>query len=184
MLALVITAVVALLVYGTVQAALDTRDRLHASLEQRQTARSVTAMLQDALRNIRRSAGVGDTVFVVIQGEGPTGRPADRLRFLSGGGFPPLSNEADWMVMLDPTGQGLALSIAPIGVASPPRLIALLPRVTGLEVRLRAAGAGAAWSRGWSNPTVVPAGVSITFLADSGNVTPPLQIALPIGGTL
>ena len=85
--------------------------------------------------------------------------------------------------MIEPTPGGLRLSAAALGVHSPPRLLALLPGVTGLEVRVKAAGARE-WSRGWSNPALLPRGVSITFWADSGAVADPVEVALPLGGRL
>lgn len=183
LLALVLTAVVALLVYGTVQAGIDTRLRLESTLRERQTARAVRAILEDALRNIREPSSSVDSVFLLFQSDGSGGRPADRLHFLSGGGLPPLSTEADWTVMIEPTPSGLRLSAAPIGVHSPPRVLALLPGITGVEVRVKAAGAHE-WSRGWSNPALLPRGVSITFWADSGAVADPVEVALPLGGRL
>jgi prepilin-type N-terminal cleavage/methylation domain-containing protein len=184
LLALVLTTIVALLVYGTVQAALDTRERLRATLEERQIARAVRAILEDGLRNIRESSGPGDSVFVALQRSGPKGLPADRLRFLTGGGLPPLSSEADWIVTLEPTPDGLRLSVAPIGLASPPHVLALLPAVTGLEVRVRATAGPGEWARGWSYPALVPRGVRISFISDSRVVAAPVQVALPLGGRL
>lgn len=181
MLALVLTAVVALLVYGTVQAGIDTRLRLESTLRERQTARAVRAILEDALRNIREPSSSVDSVFLLFQSDGSGGRPADRLHFLSGGGLPPLSTEADWVVMLEPTPNGLRLSAAAIGVRSSPRLLALLPGVVGVEVRVKAPNAPE-WSRGWANPALLPRGVSITFWADSGAVADPVEVALPLGG--
>ena len=181
MLALVLTAVVALLVYGTVQAGIDTRLRLESTLRERQTARAVRAILEDALRNIREPSSSVDSVFLLFQSDGSGGRPADRLHFLSGGGLPPLSTEADWVVMLEPTPNGLRLSAAAIGVRSSPRLLALLPGVVGVEVRVKAPNAPE-WSRGWANPALLPRGVSITFWSDSGAVADPVEVALPLGG--
>lgn len=181
MLALVLTAVVALLVYGTVQAGIDTRLRLESTLRERQTARAVRAILEDALRNIREPSSSVDSVFLLFQSDGSGGRPADRLHFLSGGGLPPLSTEADWVVMLEPTPNGLRLSAAAIGVQSSPRLLALLPGVVGVEVRVKVLNAPE-WSRGWANPALLPRGVSITFWADSGAVADPVEVALPLGG--
>lgn len=183
LLALVLTSVVALLVYGTVQAGIDTRLRLESTLRERQTARAVRAILEDALRNIREPSSSVDSVFLLFQSDGPGGRPADRLHFLSGGGLPPLSTEADWVVMLEPTPNGLRLSAAAIGVESSPRLLALLPGVIGVEVRVKAANA-LEWSRGWANPALLPRGVSITLWADSGAVADPVEVALPLGGRL
>lgn len=182
LLALVLTALVALLVYGTVQAGIDTRLRLESTLRERQTARAVRAILEDALRNIREPASSVDSVFLLLQSEGAGGRPADQLRFVSGGGLPPLSTEADWIVMVESTPTGLRLSAAAIGVQAPPRLLALLPSVSGLEIRVRAAGARE-WSRGWSNPALLPRGVSITFWADSGALADPVEVAVPLAGT-
>jgi prepilin-type N-terminal cleavage/methylation domain-containing protein len=181
LLALVLTSVVALLVYGTVQAGLDTRDRLRATFEERQTARALRAILEDGLRNTRESSGPGDSVFILLRGNGPKGLPADRLRFVTGGGLPPLSSEADWIVTLEPTPDGLRLSVAPIGVVSSARSLALLPSITGLEVRVPAPTAAGEWTRGWSNPALVPRAVSITFISDSGAVAAPVRVALPLG---
>lgn len=182
LLALVLTTVVAVLVYGTVQAGIDTRDRLESTLHERQTARAVRVILEDALRNIRAPAGSADSVFLLFQPETSRGRPADRLSFVTGGGLPPLSTEADWIVTLEPTPNGLRLSAAAIGVQAPPRVLALLPGVTGLEIRVKSADGTRVWSRGWADPALLPRGVSITFWADSGALAGPVEVALPLGG--
>jgi len=181
LLALVLTTVVALLVYGTVQAGFDTRERLSASLQERQRTRAVRAILEDGLRNLRGPSGSGDSVFSVVAGRGPGGQPADRLRFLTGGGFPPLSGEADWIVTLEPTAGGLRISIRPTGVVSTERVLTLLPAVVGLEVLVQASPA-AEWTRGWSDPALIPRAVRINFLSASGTTAAPVQVAMPLGG--
>jgi prepilin-type N-terminal cleavage/methylation domain-containing protein len=182
MLAVVVTSVVALLVYGTVQVGLDARERLAERLVTDQSHRAVRVILRDALRNVRHPVGVDDSVFVLRRGMSTAGRPADTLSFLTGGSIPPLTSDSDWMVSLAASDSGLTMWARPVGTRLPARLVASLPGVLGLEVRVRRVGADSSWTADWPVQRVLPAAVAVTFWSDSGPLAPTLRAAIVAGG--
>ena len=192
LVALVLTSVVALVVYGSAQAGAETQRRLRESDLSLQRARALRATLQDALRNIRPSTRVGETTLVVVRGVDVRGRPRDRLSFITAGGLPPLSG-SDWVVTLQPTPRGLELVAAALDVRAPPRLLGPIPGVTGLRVRLARADtdttfvpaprADADPAEGGALPdrATLPRAVEITYWGDSGAIGSPLRVAIPMG---
>ena len=183
LVAIVLTGVVALLVYGAVRAASDTEARLVTSRRHWQSQRGMRALLEDAVRNARPPTRAGGAAFSLEVATSSAGVPQDRLTFVTRGGFPPLTADADWRVTIEATPAGLTASAIPLGVRTPERLAALLPGVSGLEVRVLAPGA-TEWNRQWAFPGTFPRAVALTFWTDSG---PPraaavLRVALPLGG--
>ena len=185
LVAIVLTGVVALLVYGAGRAASDTEARLVASRRHWQSYRGMRTLLEDALRNARPPMRAGDAAFSLQVGTTSAGIPHDRLTFVTRGGFPPLTADADWRVTIETTSAGLSAIAIPLGIRTPERLAGLLPDVTGFEVRVLAPG-GVSWDRQWAFPAAFPRAVALTFWTDSG--PPPagatLRVALPLGGGL
>lgn len=68
-----------------------------------------------------------------------------------------------------------------MGIRAPGRLLALLPGVTGLAVRVRHPDLGPNWSAEWSSPAVLPEAVELTYWTDSGRVGVPLTVSLAMG---
>jgi prepilin-type N-terminal cleavage/methylation domain-containing protein len=182
LLAIVITSVVAVLVYGTVQVGLDARERIADRLVADQSQRAIRVILGDALRNVRPPAGVDDSVFILRRGTNAAGRPADTLTFLTGGSIPPLTSDSDWMVSLAASDSGVTMWARPIGARLPARFVARLAGVPGLEVRVRRVGADSSWTANWPGQGALPGAVAITFWSDSGAVAPSLRTALVAGG--
>ncbi len=180
MVAIVLATVVALLVYGTARAAFDTEARLAASRRDWQAQRAMRTLLEDALRNARPALRPGDPAFQ-LQALGSGGVPRDRLTFVTRGGFPPLTGDADWQVTVEATPAGLSVIAVPLGVRAPARVAGVLPGVTGVEIRVQSPGGGP-WNRQWGLPAAFPRAVLLTFWSDSAAVGAPLRVALPLGG--
>jgi prepilin-type N-terminal cleavage/methylation domain-containing protein len=181
MVSIVLTAVVSLLVYGVVQAARDTQERI---AEERHTLLSALAMrlvLQGALVGAQTTLLAVDTMLILENRVSARGTPRDRLSFVTSGDVPPLTPDADWMVTLEPTPRGLTLTGGPRGIRAPTRILARLPGVTGLAVRVRHPDIGEGWSQDWSQPGVLPEAVELTYWTDSGPVGVPLTVSLPLG---
>lgn len=181
LVAVVLTGVVALLVYGTTQAGLDSETRLAAQRRVLQSERAMQTLLEDALRNARPAPRPTDPAFTLDARTSARGLPADRLTFVSRGGFPPLTADADWQITIEATAAGLAATATPLGVRAASRLAGLLPGVTGLEIRVQPPGTSE-WTGQWPLATVFPRAVEVTYWSDSGRVGLPLRIALPLGG--
>ncbi len=179
MLALVLTGVVALLVYGAAGVALDTEARL---LEHERTLRSERAwyvVVEDALRNLRANADYPRPTLIVSPGVDALGRPRDRLEFITAGGTPPLTGDADWTVTVEATDVGISLTAAPIGVRAPARRVVGPPGVTGLAVRVFGTVESPQWLNGWSDRRLLPAAIELTYWTDSGPATP-ILLAVPL----
>ena len=183
LVAIVLTGVVALLVYGAVRAASDTEARLVTSRRHWQSHRGMRTLLEDALRNARPPMRAGAPAFSLQVATSSAGVPQDRLTFVTRGGFPPLTADADWRVTIEPTPTGLSASAIPLGVRTPLRLAAVLPGVSGLEIRVLAPGTSE-WNRQWAFPATFPRAVTLTFWTDSGPLPADgvLRVALPLGG--
>lgn len=182
LVAIVVTSVVALLVYGVADAAFTTRARLDEQRLTLQTERAVRLVLDEALRNARPALRAGDQAFVLDDARDARGRPADRLTFVATGGFPPLTDDSQWVVRVEPTEQGALLSARPLGVRdATSRTLGYVAGATGIDVRVREQGSPD-WRSTWTFLSIVPAAVEVTFTSDSGIVGVPLRVALPLGG--
>jgi prepilin-type N-terminal cleavage/methylation domain-containing protein len=184
LVALVLAGVVALLVYGAAQTAFDVEARLAANRRVWQAQLGMRTLLEDALRNALPAPRPGDPVFTLEQGTASNGAPADRLTFVTRGGFPPLTSDADWRVTISLTPNGLSAIATPLGVRADTRVAGVLPGVTGLEINVQAPDGGA-WTRRWPLPTAFPRAVALRFFGDSGAPAqlPPLRMTLPLGGS-
>ncbi|MEO6055409.1 MAG: type II secretion system protein [Gemmatimonadales bacterium] len=178
---IVLTAVVALLVYGTVQAARDTQARLGDERRSLQSALAMRLVLENALANAQTAFLAADTMFVLDSRRDARGIPRDRLTFVAAGGLPPLSPGADWVVTLAPSSKGLSLVGGPIGVRTPHRLLATLPGVTGLAIRVRGRGGPSGWSPRWEFQGMLPSAVEVTYWSDAGPIGLPLTVSLALG---
>ena len=183
LLAIVVTSLVAMLVYGTVQVGLDARERVAVRLATEQSRRAARLVLVDALRNASPPSFLGDSVFTLEDRRDAAGRPAARLSFRTAGGLPPLTPDSDWLLTLEATDSGATLSARPAGTRLSPRLVAHLGDVVGVEVNAqRQGGPNAGWTRDWHNRASLPAAVSVTFWTRGGPVEPALLVPLPNGG--
>ena len=181
LVSIVLTAVVSLLVYGAVQAARDTQARIADERHSLLSALAMRLLLEGALTGAQTTFLAADTMFVLENRVSPRGIPVDRLTFVASGDVPPLSPGADWIVTLEPTREGLRLMGQPIGIRGPSRLLALLPGVTGMEIRVRHTDVGPGWSDEWSSHAVLPEAVELTYWTDSGAIGVPLTASLAMG---
>ncbi len=180
LVALVLTSVVSLLVYGAAQAARDTQARVTAERGSLQRALAMRLLVSDALAGAQTNFRGLDTVFLLDNREDSRGIPQDRLTFVASGDFPPLSPGVDWTVTLEATANGLLLSGRPRGLRAGARRLALLPGVRGLEIRIKQTGKEVSWAPEWMYPTALPRAVQLTYWAESGPVGVPLTVSLAL----
>jgi prepilin-type N-terminal cleavage/methylation domain-containing protein len=181
LVSIVLASVVALLVYGVVQAARDTQARVTRDRESWQRALAMRLRLGDALAGAQPATQPGEAVFQLESLQDARGVPRDRVTFVAQGNLPPLSPGADWVVTLEPTPMGLRLAGRPVGVRAPARLLGLLPGGSGLAVRVRDPEGRIGWSPEWPRPTVLPSAVELTYWSGTDRIGRPLVVSLALG---
>jgi hypothetical protein len=182
LVSIVLTGVVSLLVYGAVQAARDTQERIGDERRSLLSALAMRLLLESALRGAQTTFLAPDTIFVLENRRIGRGVPQDRLTFGASGDIPPLSPGADWVLTLEPTQQGLRVMGSPRGVRGGNPVTALLPGITGLAVRVRHPDiVGGEWSHEWGLPSTLPEAVELTYWTDSGQVGLPLTVSPALG---
>jgi prepilin-type N-terminal cleavage/methylation domain-containing protein len=179
--AIALTGVVALLVYGAADVALDTEERLRIEERAVRSERAWRALVEDALRNVRANSDYGRATLILEQRVDAMGRPRDRLRFITAGGTPPLTPDADWSVSIEPAAGGVTLTATPFGVIAQPHVVTG-PGVTGLDVRVYGGVQSPAWLEEWSDGRSLPRAIEITYWTSAGPMSPPVLLALPAGG--
>jgi len=183
MISIVLTAVVSLLVYGAVEAAHDTQSRIDREHQGLQSSLAMRLLLESALAGVQNVELALDSVFVLTPGRTARGVPGDKLTFVTSSDFPPLSPGADWIVTLQPSSLGLRLIGGPLGVRTPARVLATLPGITGLQIRVRHHQLAPRWSEEWTTRGKLPEAVELTYWTDAGPLGVPVVAALPSGAT-
>lgn len=176
--ALVISAVVALLAFGTVSTAFDGQEQLERHQDLAEAQMIVRALLLDALRHPPEEGGaaMNDVLFEIDDRVDANGVPVDAVRFRSRGMAQPLGASREWTVELAASPEGLRLlaSPGPDGGLAP--IEALVTGARGLEVRVLARTDEPIWSALWESPGRVPAAVALAFLSDAGEPVSPALV--------
>lgn len=180
MVAVTLTAVVGLLVYGAASAGLNTERRVRERDVEGRAERAWRTVVEDALRNLRSADDYGEGTLTLEQGTDVRGRPADRLRFVTAGGTPPLTPDADWEVTIEATAGGPVLTAVPLGVNAPPRRLPAPPGITGMDVRAFVAGAQG-WREDWPTYPFLPRAIALTWWRGDAPAGPMTILALPQG---
>lgn len=165
--AIVITGVVSLLAYGSVQAGLDTADRVERHRSGIESAALMRSLVSDALRHPASSPDQALPSFSITQSEAQ-GVNAARLQFVSRGVSPPHGAGALWNVVLELTPNGLRLRADPMETTPELALESTLPGIRGVSVRSKSSRAERAWNTGWESRRTAPYAVEITFF-DAAN---------------
>jgi prepilin-type N-terminal cleavage/methylation domain-containing protein len=182
MVAIVVTSVVVLLAYGTLQAGLDADVRLGAHRATVAAEVQLRAMLVDALRHPADAPQDGAVAFEVRRGVTATGLSADTLRFFSRGVVTPLGTSEPWDVVLAPAADGVRFIASPLGAATRAAVVAAVSEVRGVRVRtLAQASTGGEWIDGWTGDRGFPDAVEISFADSAGRVTGP-PLVVKVGG--
>lgn len=178
--AITLTGVVALLVYGAASAGIDTERRVRARDAAGRAERAWRAVVDDALRNLRTASQYGRPTLELASGTDALGRPADRLRFVTAGGLAPLTPDADWDVTLESTPDGLAMTAVPIGVDAPARRVPAPPGMTGLDVQVVVSADQGRLDR-WPGYPFLPRAVAVTYWRNGAPAGPTTLVAIPQG---
>ena len=169
MVSIAVAGIIALLVYGSAQAGFDTRERLAHHRSTTEAELRARTLLADALRHASDEANVGADAFAIEDANDATGRPMDRLTFLSRGITPPLGASALWRVDVGMSAEGLRIDATPLvdgeqvaGQVAP--VTALIPSIRALDVQAMSL-ADYSWVTAWPSTRQLPAAVRIAFHA-------------------
>ena len=187
---LVLAGVVALLAYGALSTATDTRDRLAEGRLSNRSEEAWRDLIRQSLREARSGMEYAGATLLVEGGTDAGGRPSDRLTVLTSWGGPPLSPGVDWEVVFH-TEDGRMVAEAralPGGQdpgtasSSPVRRIPGPVGITGMEVEALPGGR-VGWVDTWRPGQGLPYGVRVTLWTEDGPRAAPLVVSLPLGGT-
>lgn len=181
LIAIVLAGVVALLVYGAAAVGTDTQERVLRARRELAANNAFRATLIDALRNAREASYQGEAVLELEDRVDIGGRPRDRLSFVTAGGGPPLTSDAEWAVTLEPAGNGLRLMAIATGVVRAPAVVLELPGVTGLEARVLTPGPFGEWVSSWGIYDPLPRAAGLTLWTDSGTTPEEIVVDIPSG---
>jgi prepilin-type N-terminal cleavage/methylation domain-containing protein len=177
LVALVVTGVVALLAYATLQAAVDTSERVDRAQAGISTEAVARSLLVDALRHLPEGGGaaMNEPLFLLEDRTSAQGLPSDVVTFLSHGiGRVPGTSGA-WSITLGATEADVRLVAVPIDPSDGAPFDLTLVGARGLDARVLAHSAETEWLDGWDLLGRVPAAVRIQLLDASGRpLGPPL----------
>jgi prepilin-type N-terminal cleavage/methylation domain-containing protein len=175
--ALVVTGLVVSLAYATMQAGLDTSDRLESAQQVDEREGVARALLSRALRHAAPGTIGGSPVFVLL--DQPRG---DELRFLTRGVSEPLGASELWELSLTSSEGGIRLSGR--STENPSRSFqSTIPRVRAIDVLVRGRDFREAWLQTWLAQDRSPVAVSIEFLDGTGRtVGAPLRARVGLEG--
>jgi len=180
MVGVVVTGIVALLVYGAMRTAADTEARLADGRLAARGEMAWRAFVADAVRGVRKGRDYDEPTFLVQDGVDPDGHPADRLVLVTTASVPPLAIGADWRVFIAAGREGLVAEATPLGRSTGARTLWAPEDLTGMDVQ---ALVGGRWVGAWSGGPSLPRALRITFWTADGPRGVPLVLTLPMGGT-
>jgi prepilin-type N-terminal cleavage/methylation domain-containing protein len=162
MVALVVTGLVVSIAYASVQAGLETSERITVARTGEEREIVARALLARAIRHAVPGAIGGQPVFILR--DQPSG---DELTFRTRGVSEPFGASGLWEVALLPDQDGVRLT----GVAvdnSNASFTTLLPRVRRIDVRVLGRDVRDGWFESWPYAERSPVAVTIAFLDVNG----------------
>lgn len=161
MVSIVLTGLVAMLAYGSVQVGLDSSARIETYRRTTESEALTRSLIADALRHV--SDAPSGASFEIER----TVESGDVLRFVSRGVSGPLGAGALWRVEIGPSAAGLQFSAVPLeGNLNPIRgSVASLRAISVLVLR---ASDDAEWQDRWESTRQFPTAVEISFRDSDG----------------
>ena len=181
MVALTVTGIVVLLVYGAAAAAMDTERRLRERGTQGRVERAWQLVLEEALRNLRSAQDYRRPTFTIQSAPRRSGGSLQRLWFITAGAVPPLTPDADWEVVVEPVEGGrVAMTATPIGVDVPARRVLAPPAITGLDIQVLNPSGSGAWQQDWQLG-FLPGAITLTYWSGGQPLGDPAHLRVPLG---
>ncbi|MEO8575754.1 MAG: prepilin-type N-terminal cleavage/methylation domain-containing protein [Gemmatimonadales bacterium] len=173
MIAIVLTALIALLAYGSAQAGFDTADRLddyHSGAESQALMRG---LITDGLRHLSDAPSGGPATF--RSARTATG---SELSFVSRGISSPLGAGSLWFVKISSSSMGIELRADPLedSIAAP--IYAVVKGVRLIDVKSLRPDDSGEWVHEWESPRQVPEAVEISYASERSSNPPSLIVAV------
>ena len=177
--------IIALLVYASASAGIDTRDALDRHRGGAEAELRARIVLADALRHATDEFDTGGSAFGLTDATDARGLPTDQLTFLTRGILPPLGASARWAVTLAPTPAGLLIRSAPATYAVDAHaqgISGVLGDVRGVNIEVMGM-ADRSWRPQWPASGQLPTAVRLTFLDVRGvEIGAPLVVRVGLEG--
>jgi prepilin-type N-terminal cleavage/methylation domain-containing protein len=170
LVAISLTGIIALLVFGTAHAGFDTSERVQRHRDAATTEAIVRQLLVDALRHPLAGGGsfMNDTLFEIDDRVRDDGLPVDAIRFVTRGITPPLGASPAWTVLLAPTDAGLHLRALPSSDDAAQPIDVVVTDIRGMSVHVLDRTLDAEWLAAWPFTGRAPAAVAIRFVRADG----------------
>ncbi len=170
--AITLTGIVALLAYGSVNAGLDSAERVDRYRKDSEGVALMRSLVGNALRHPSDAPFGKGLSFELVHGSG-----SDALRFVSRGVSGPLGAGELWRVELLPSSHGLQFSATSLDQDATP-IIGTVTALRSIAVRVRSPDDRMTWQNHWDPTQQFPSGVEISFRDSAGTIaSPPLIVA-------
>lgn len=170
MVAIVLTSVVALLAYGSLQAGFDSSDALDRYRAGAESDALMRSLLSDALRHPADAPAGGPQSFR-IDHTMSDGISSDKLTFLTRGVSSPLGAGSLWLVTLGPSRSGLRLSAHSLDDESVSPIDASDGVARSIQVRVLRSGPNQVWERDWTSERQTPSAIEIALVDSAGRAS-------------
>lgn len=172
--AIVLTASVALIAYGSAQAGFDTADRLENYHRGAESEALMRGLVADGLLHLSDAPAGGPATFRITH----TAGSSDIVSFVTRGVASPFGAGSLWMMTLAPSPGGLALRGEPLEDTSAAPIEAVAAGLTAIIVRAVRPDETGEWVRDWDSPRQTPAAVEISFTSARSLNPPTLLVSL------
>ncbi|MEO8164278.1 MAG: prepilin-type N-terminal cleavage/methylation domain-containing protein [Betaproteobacteria bacterium] len=173
MVAMVLTASVALLAYGSLQAGFDTSDRLDTYHRGPESEALMRTMVGDALRHVADAPVGGPSTFRIARGAS-----SDVVTFVTRGVTSPLGAGSLWLMTLSASPKGVEMRAIPMEDSTAAPIETVVESLTAVTARALRPDDSGEWADEWSSARQVPAAVAISFKGPGSRVPPGLFVAL------
>lgn len=161
MVSIVLTGLVAMLAYGSVQAGLDSSARIETYRRTSESEALTRSLIADALRHV--SDAPSGASFEIQR----TVESGDILRFVSRGVSGPLGAGAVWRVEIGPSANGLQFNAVPLE-GNLNSISGSVASIRSISVRVLRAPDDNEWQDHWESTRQFPAAIEISFVDSHG----------------
>lgn len=169
--ALVLTALVALLAYGSAEAGFTSQSRLDDFRREAQAQALMRSIVGRSLRHMAEAPPEASSALSLTRAVDRTGESSEKLTFLTRGVSGPLGAGALWRMTLERRPDGLLLIAVPLDDTDQGPIETRVPGIVNFSARFMRSVADGVWQEEWHSRQA-PAAVEISFEAVRGRLPP------------